>query len=496
MIAQCETWFYRGKCFLLMITICFLSQCLCWAENHSVVSVVTMPVEKLDLIERKSSIIETSEPVKRISLADDAIADTLVLTPMQIYITAKTAGITRLTLWGEADKVIAFFDLEVLPEISRLKEKLYEMFPNEEDIQITATHKSITLSGTISSAIALSQMLKLAQSYVTGETQINNFLQVGGVHQVMLEVRVAEMSRTTTKRLGVNFGYLTQSGKFGATVLDNFARIVPGAPAATAIGSPSSNVNLIFRFMRQDASWTFFIDAIKNVGLIKILAEPTLVTLSGKTAQFLAGGEFPVPVPQSSSSGGSNITVQYKPFGIGLNFTPTVLSNRKISMEISPEVSELDFNNSVSFQGFIIPAITTRRVSTVVELGDGQTFAIAGLLGDKFVENVRRYPLLADIPIIGALFKTSSFEKNEKELIVLVTPHLVRPLDKAKQTLPTDQYVEPNDIEFYLFGRLEGIVKPSFPTPNSHDLPSLSTSNSLDQHKKGGLEGKFGHLAP
>jgi pilus assembly protein CpaC len=312
----------------------------------------------------------------------------------------------------------------------------------------------------------------------------------------MLEVRIAEMSRTTTRRLGVNFGYLTQSGKFGATVLDNFARVVPGAPAATAIGSPSSNVNLIFRFMRQDASWTFFIDAIKNVGLIKILAEPTLVTLSGKTAQFLAGGEFPVPVPQSSSSGGSNITIQYKPFGIGLNFTPTVLSNRKISMEISPEVSELDFNNSVSFQGFIIPAITTRRVSTVVELGDGQTFAIAGLLGDKFVENVRRYPLLADIPIIGALFKTSSFEKNEKELIVLVTPHLVRPLDKAKQTLPTDQYVEPNDIEFYLFGRLEGIVKPSFPTPNSHDLPSLSTSNSLDQHKKGGLEGKFGHLAP
>ncbi len=248
----------------------------------------------------------------------------------------------------------------------------------------------------------------------------------------------------------------------------------------------SNNVNLIFRFLNNGTSWTFFIDAIKDEGLLRILAEPTLITLSGKPAHFLAGGEFPVPVPQSGAASiSSNITIQYKPFGVGLNFTPTVLSNQKISMEISPEVSELDFTNAVSFQGFVIPAITTRRVSTVVELADGQSFAIAGLLNDRYIERVRKYPFIGDIPIIGTLFKTSSFEKQERELIVLVTPHLVRPLDKAKQTLPTDQYVEPNDIEFYLFGRLEGIK-----------LSSSSTSNSLDQKNKGGLEGKFGHLAP
>ena len=249
---------------------------------------------------------------------------------------------------------------------------------------------------------------------------------------------------------------------------------------------PRNDVNLIFRFLNDGTSWTFFIDAIKDEGLIKIMAEPTLITLSGKTAHFLAGGEFPVPIPQSGAIGiSSNITIQYKPFGVGLNFTPTVLSSGRISMEISPEVSELDFRNAVSFQGFIIPGITTRRVSTVVELADGQSFAIAGLLNDRLIENIRKYPFIGEIPIIGNLFKTSNFEKQERELIVIVTPHLVRPLDKAKQTLPTDQFFEPNDIEFYLFGKLEATK-----------LPSFLSSKSVDQNKKGGLEGKFGHLAP
>ncbi len=486
MIVKSVTRFYRGKCFLVMFSICFFSPFLCRAEDSPVVSIVTAPVEKLELIERKSTIIETSIPVKRISLADEEIADALVLTPQQIYLTGKVAGITRLTLWDETDKVIVFFDLEVSPGISRLKEKLHEMFPDEEDIRITAIHKSISLSGTVSSTLILSQVLSLAQAYASeAKFQINNFLQVSGVQQVMLEVRVAEMSRSTIKRLGINFTYLTPSGKFGVSRLDNLASVPPGVSPIDALGA-SNQVNMIFRFLSNDTSWTFFIDAIKDEGLIKILAEPTLITLSGKTAHFLAGGEFPVPIPQSGGGGlNSTITIEYKPFGVGLNFTPTVLSSGRISMEISPEVSELDFRNAVSFQGFIIPGITTRRVSTVVELADGQSFAIAGLLNDNFVENVRKYPFIGEIPIIGNLFKTSVFEKRERELIVIVTPHLVRPYDKAKQTLPTDQYVEPNDIEFYLFGRLEGIK-----------LSSSSASNSLGQKNKGGLEGKFGHLAP
>jgi pilus assembly protein CpaC len=216
---------------------------------------------------------------------------------------------------------------------------------------------------------------------------------------------------------------------------------------------------------------------LKEEGLLKVLAEPTLITLSGKAANFLAGGEFPVPVPQSSAAGGTTITIEYKPFGVGLNFTPTVLSNKKINMLVAPEVSELDFSNALTTSGFVVPAITTRRVSTVIELADGQSFAIAGLLKDDVREIVSKFPLLGSIPVLGALFRSTSFRKNETELIVIVTPHLVKPLDMAKQTMPTDQYVEPNDFEFYLLGSLEGMGK-------------------VEPTKGSGLEGNFGHIVP
>jgi pilus assembly protein CpaC len=202
-----------------------------------------------------------------------------------------------------------------------------------------------------------------------------------------------------------------------------------------------------------------------------------LITLSGRTANFLAGGEFPIPVPQSAGGGGTTITIEYKPFGVGLNFTPTVLSNKKINMQVTPEVSELDFSNALTTSGFVVPSVTTRRVSTVIELADGQSFAIAGLLKDDVRQIVDKFPLLGDIPVLGALFRSTSFSKNETELVVVVTPHLVKPLDMAKQTLPTDPYVEPRDLEFYLFGSMEGRGKPN---------PGRGS----------GLEGQFGHILP
>jgi pilus assembly protein CpaC len=180
-------------------------------------------------------------------------------------------------------------------------------------------------------------------------------------------------------------------------------------------------------------------------------------------------------VPQSSGSGGTTITIEYKPFGIGLNFTPTVLANKKIGMQVAPEVSDVDFTNAITTSGYVVPALTTRRVSTAVELADGQSFAIAGLLKEDVREIVSKYPVLGDIPILGSLFRSSSFKKNETELIVIVTAHLVKPLDITKQTLPTDAYVEPDDFEFYLLGTLEG----------KRGLP-----------KKGGFEGDFGHMPP
>jgi pilus assembly protein CpaC len=218
------------------------------------------------------------------------------------------------------------------------------------------------------------------------------------------------------------------------------------------------------------------VDALKQHNLVKVLAEPTLIALSGREASFLAGGEFPIPVPQALGV----VTISYKSFGVGLVFTPTVLSPNKINMTVAPEVSDLDFANAISIQGFLIPSITTRRASTTIELADGQSFAIAGLLRDTVREQIAKFPVLGDIPILGALFRSSSFQKNETELIIIVTPHLVKPLDLAKQTLPTGQFIEPNDLEFYLMGQTEGSSR------GPQTIKSLTT--------EGGLEGESGHL--
>jgi pilus assembly protein CpaC len=312
-----------------------------------------------------------------------------------------------------------------------------------------------------------------------------NLLEVGGVHQVMLEVRVSEMSRSLMRRLGVNFAYVSDGGNtFGVSLLNNLTSVGSAAAGLGPIGV-TSNVNGILRFLGGGATWTTFIDALKQEGLTKVLAEPTLITTSGRTANFLAGGEYPIPVPQGSS-GGSTITIEYKTFGVGLNFTPTVLNNNKISMEVKPEVSELDFTNALTISGYTVPGLTTRRVATTIELADGQSFAIAGLLKEDLREVVAKFPVLGDIPILGVLFRSTSYQKNETELVIIVTPHLVKPVDMAKQTLPTDAFVDPNDFEFYLLGSLEGQGEPA----------KSKGAAAPPRSDKGGLEGDFGHIAP
>ncbi len=480
---------YSFVCFILFFGLPGIISVYSMAEVTAQVSIISKPSQQIVLTVRKSTILSIEVPVRRVSLAEPEIADALVLKPQQIYVTGKKSGMTNLTLWDDKDKIIAICELEVLPEIQGLKEQLHVLFPNENDIQVTATNRSITLSGTVSGTAVLTKILDIAGSYAPidkdGKLQLNNLLEVSGVQQVMLEVRISEMSRNLIRRLGFNFGFLSSSGQqFGVSMLNSLARVNPGAVPGGVVSGSSDKVNMIFRFLGAGATWTVFIDALKEEGLLRILAEPTLITLSGKTAYFLAGGEFPVPVPQTGGGGFSTITIQWKPFGVGLNFTPAVLSNNKISMEVAPEVSELDFSKAIRLRDFVIPAISTRRVSTVVELADGQSFAIAGLLNDEYRQDVRKYPLLGDIPILGMLFRSSDFEKSETELVVIVTTHLVKPLDKTKQTLPTDKYVEPNDFEFYLLGCLEGIAS------------KTGTSTVSPYNKKGGLEGDFGYMLP
>jgi len=443
--------------------------------------------QRLFLTVGKSLIVSSSDSVKRVSLGSQDIADAIVLTPHQISVIGKAAGVTNLILWGSDDRISSVIDIQVSPDVSRLGEMIQKILPEEKNLRIDAAHDSITLSGTVSSTSSLSQALSLAEVHSPKEGRVVNLLQVAGVHQVMLEVRVAEMSKSVVRRLGFNFNYLTphSPGNLGIGLLNNLTKLPDNLLPSFTAPNPmqmSDPINAIFRFLSKGTTGTVFVDALKERGLLKVLAEPTLITLSGKPANFLAGGEFPIPVPQPGA-GGTAITVEYKPFGVGLHFTPTVLSNKKISMEVAPEVSDLDFSNAISIAGFVIPALTVRRLSTTIELADGQTFAIAGLLNDSVREVASGYPIFGDIPILGALFRSTSFRKDETELIVIVTPHLVKPLDMAKQTLPTDQFIEPSDFEFYLLGHLEGEEKPA-------------SGSKSSQHRTQKLEGSFGHIVP
>lgn len=456
----------------------------------------------------KSVVVESPVPITRASLASVEVADTVVLSPRQIYVTGTGVGVTNLTLWQSDTEIYKIYTISVRPDLSELKEQIYQLFPEETGVRVSTSREHITISGTVSSAARLSHVLSVAEAYAP--KKVVNLLQVGGVQQVMLEVRVAEMSRDLIRRLGINIGYLAGgSDTFAATTLGGLSAITSGGGiSAASIGKAAPfgfvpvAANALLRFTTNGDDWTVFFDALKENGLAKILAEPTLVALSGQEANFLAGGEFPVPVPQALGT----TTILFKKFGVSLNFTPTVLGGNVISMRVSPEVSELDFRNAIVLNGFVVPAITTRRASTVVELRDGQSFAIAGLIRSAVRERLSKYPVIGDVPILGTLFRSSDFQKSESELIILVTPHLVKPIDGPNTAMPTDDFVEPNDLDFYGFGKLErtsavpepvvaeesdyGSYGPPAPARVEERPAPRSSAAPLS------LDGDFGHVNP
>ena len=449
----------------------------------------------------KSVVLRSPIPIKRASLGHPDIANTLVLSPTQLYLYGKVIGTTNLTFWGRDGHVFAIYNIVVQPDLTRLKAQLHELFPEENGIKVHSAHDHITLSGSVSGTDVVDQILEVANAYAP--KKIMNLLQVGGVQQVMLEVRVAEMQRSLLKRLGINFGIVDNGGVgFGATTLNGLSEIVKTSAGtlASSVGvSPfgfNFTPNVLLRGVSGALTWTAFIDALKGNNLTKVLAEPTLVTSSGQEATFLAGGEFPIPVPQSFGV----TTIKYKQFGIGLKFNPIVMSEGRISMKVSPEVSQLDAANGVSIVGGItIPALTTRRVDTVIELQDGQSFAMAGLIQENIREAISKYPVLGDIPVLGTLFRSTSFQKDETELVVIVTVHLVKPADMRNHALPTDAFLEPNDFEFLLMGYMEGVRESPNPQGKDSGMSQPSDFNQVEAlplASNGGLEGPFGHLAP
>lgn len=441
--------FRRAAWVILVCATCGIpSVALTQDAQMSGISVQSEGTKRVQLSVGQSVLVNTETLISQVSLAEPNIADSILLSPRQVYVVGKGVGRTTLTLW-DSTRQASILDIEVMPDIVRLKDRLQAILPHEP-IRVTAAHDGLTLYGEVSSAAHMERALTLAERFAP--EQVVNLMQVTGVHQVMLEVRVAEMASTLRKRLGFNFGAIADGNFYGVSLLGNLIDIPSAAPDLLSPFDISTAASSLFRFNAGGVTITSFLDALKEDGLIRILAEPTLVTLSGQEASFLSGGEFPVPVPQNFD----NITIEFRPFGVALSFTPTVLSPDKISIQVAPEVSELDFANAVTIAGFRVPGLTIRRAATTIELGDGQSFAIAGLLQESVRETVSKLPALGEIPVLGALFRSSSFTRGETELVIVVTPRLVKPLDVGKQPLPTDGYVDPNDVDFFLFGKLQG----------------------------------------
>ena len=406
----------------------------------------------------KSHILELNTPVSKISIGNPDIADILIMQSGQLYILGRGLGTTNVLLWDKRNKLISAFDIEVTHDLDTLKAKLFQLLP-EEDIRVHSSQGAIVLSGQVSSLAKMDTAVQIARSFArpTKEDEeeissIVNLMGVGGAQQVMLKVTVAEVSRTVMRKLDFKFNAVDTQGSFlyGLTSGD----ITSNAPSA--IGPPIITDRALFgTYDRGNFILNLAIEAAKENGSAKVLAEPTLTTLSGQEANFLSGGEFPIPVPDDDG-----LTVQFKEFGIGLKFVPVVLDSDQINLKLNISVSELANIASISLgtssDDFFVPSLTKRSAASTVELADGQTMAIAGLLNENMREVVNKFPGLGDIPVLGHLFRSQQFEKGETELVIMVTPHLAKPINPDEIDLPTDQFVEPSDADFYLLGRTLG----------------------------------------
>ncbi|ANI78853.1 MULTISPECIES: type II and III secretion system protein family protein [Sphingobium] len=418
---------------------------------------------QLDVPLNKSQVLTVDRPFSKALVGNQEVADVLPLTNRSLYVLGKKVGTTSLTLYDSRNMLIAVVDVAVGPDVVTLKRQLAELIPGEQ-IGARVSNDAVVLTGTVSSASAVDRAMQIAKTYAGGDEKVVNMLSVGASQQVMLEVRFSEVNRQAAKQIGLNhsFNGNRTAGSIGNLSADS---IVPtnnnGVPTILLDGLSDAFGVGTWAYKIGSVNIFSALDALERKGLVKTLAEPTLVALSGETASFLAGGEFPIPVTQSSGGGGNNgngITVEFKPFGVSLGFTPTVLSDGIINLVVEPEVSSIDPSASVSINGLVVPGLLTRRAKTVVELRDGQSFAIAGLLRNDFQDTVRQLPVLGSLPIIGALFRSTGFQKQQTELVMIVTPRLVKPMRAEDVSLPTDRVGNPHELDLFLMGRTDKAV--------------------------------------
>lgn len=392
----------------------------------------------------KGELIRLPQPAASVVVANPDIADIQVMSPTLVYVFGRAAGETALFAVDGSDRVLANRRIVVRHNLSALNRAIAEHLPKAR-IQAGSVAGSIVLTGTAATLDEVETARRLAARYVPAETDVINRVDIEGPTQIHLRVRVAEVSRTVGKQFGLNWEAIGESGNFRIGFARGRDIVSDGGTFPRAEGLDS----LVASLATGRVNLNILLDALENEGLVKILAEPNLTALSGQPASFLAGGEFPIPVPGEDST----ITVQFKEFGIRLEFLPQLVGESRINLRVRPEVSQLSSAGAIRIGSLEIPALTTRRAETTVELASGQSFAVAGLLQNNANQSVSKFPLLGDVPVLGALFRSQSFQRDETELVIVVTPILVRPTDAARIALPTDGLKSPDDIERLAFGR-------------------------------------------
>ena len=380
----------------------------------------------------RAVVVETDNPFAELSIANPGIADISTLSDRSIYVLGKTPGRTTLTILGPDGALVSNIEVQVTPDIAEFRERLRQILPNER-IEVRTANDGIVLSGVVSTAARLDAAIELAQRYAPD--RISNLMSVGGTQQVMLKVRFAEMQRGIGKSLGTSLS--VNAGTHANLNTGNIA------------GSGQSSGTLAFRVGGGRLTANVLLEALETQGLSRTLAEPNLTALSGQAASFLAGGEYPVPVMNDGS-----VSVEYRPFGVELEFTPRVLDDNVINLRLDASVSSIDTSTTVSLPTGQVAAFRRRATQTTVELRDGESFAIAGLLEDDFRSSSRSVPWLSELPVLGALFRSAQYQREQTELVIIITAHLVSPTRGEALMLPTDRVRPPSERDLFLSGRL------------------------------------------
>jgi pilus assembly protein CpaC len=450
---------------LIAAGLVFSVACVAHAADRSAAGEVFVsegaPVKRITITVNKSRTFNVQRPFARAIVGSAEFADVLPLSDRAIYIQGKRAGTTNVSLFDGESRLMGVLDLEIVLDTGNMQEKI-RGGTGMQGVRVTTANNQVILSGVASDAVAADRAMQVAKG-LAGDQPVVNAMQVAPSQQVMLEVRFLEASRQAGRELGVNW-YGTNGGQNIANTgrgafATGTAGSVPiiqtaGTVTAGSLAGPFGSVlaNVINNGTRIDV----LVTALEEKGLVRRLAEPNLIALSGDEARFLAGGEFPVPIASSNTTGIPIVTIEFKKFGVQLKFKPIVLARGVINLRIEPEVSELDFTNAVSIGGTTIPALVKREALTTVELRDGQSFAIAGLLSSTNTSSIAQLPWIGSVPVLGALFRSAAYQQKETDLVIIVTPRLIAPIVPGQRVAtPLDSRLPSTDVDFFLMGQPE-----------------------------------------